>query len=229
MKIRVIDIETTGIDPITSNIIEIGSIDLMDGEIGYAQECLVALEGDHTIAPEAMAVHHITPMMLENAPHYDDVIDVFYSGDVDVMVAHNAKFEQGFLPSFDPWICTYKVAIRLWPDAPSHSNQALRYWKEIWDLPGDIYVKHAHRALYDAVTTAMLLRLMLKESTIEQMIEWSSKSALLPKMRFGKHKGDDWNDIPDGYLKWMINQSDMDEDATFTAKYELERRANATT
>ena len=49
--------------------------------------------------------------------------------DTDLFVAHNADFEQSFLPEFAavPWVCTFRAALRLVPDATSHSNQALRY------------------------------------------------------------------------------------------------------
>src|SRR5262245_25865334 len=35
-----------------------------------------------------------------------------------------------------PWLCTYKSALRAWPDAPRHSNSVLRYWLGI-DIPPD--------------------------------------------------------------------------------------------
>jgi hypothetical protein len=32
-----------------------------------------------------------------------------------------------FVCNFGPWICTYKCALRVWPDLDGHSNQELRY------------------------------------------------------------------------------------------------------
>ena len=46
------------------------------------------------------------------------------------IAAHNADFETKFFEPMLPVICTYKAALRVWPDAPSHSNGALRYWLE---------------------------------------------------------------------------------------------------
>jgi len=45
---------------------------------------------------------------------------------------------------------------------------------------------------------------------------------LLPgPIRFGKHKGTPWRDLPPDYLDWIVNKSDMDEDAKFTAAHWL--------
>src|SRR5208282_306064 len=46
-----------------------------------------------------------------------------------VVAAHKADFDRTYLRNDDrPWICTYRCSIKEWPDAPSHTNQALRYW-----------------------------------------------------------------------------------------------------
>jgi exodeoxyribonuclease X len=41
-----------------------------------------------------------------------------------------SSFERSFLERHFGdaiWVCTYKCALRIWPDLPSHGNQALRY------------------------------------------------------------------------------------------------------
>ena len=58
MTVRVIDIETTGIDPTTDAIIEIASVDMVrDGGITNAMDTLV--RPTKSIPPGASAVHHI--------------------------------------------------------------------------------------------------------------------------------------------------------------------------
>ena len=142
--------------------------------------------------------------------------------------AHNARFEQKFItPEMTfgrPWICTYKCALRAWPDAPSHSNQALRYWLK---LPVDrAECRDVHRAVPDAIVTAHLLNELLKETDIGHLRDWSRKPAVLVKVGFGKHFGLKWADVPTDYLDWIIKQQ-MDEDVLYTANTILEvRRAN---
>jgi DNA polymerase III epsilon subunit-like protein len=58
MTIRVIDLETTGINS-TDHVVEVGSVDLLpDGSIGRFQEHLI--KPPCRIPAEARAVHHIS-------------------------------------------------------------------------------------------------------------------------------------------------------------------------
>ena len=65
--IRVIDIETTGIDPATDAIIEIASVDMVrGGGITNAMDTLV--RPGKPIPPGASAIHHIIDEDLKDAP-----------------------------------------------------------------------------------------------------------------------------------------------------------------
>lgn len=123
------------------------------------------------------------------------------------------------------WICTFKCALRLWPDAPSHSNQALRYWLDPVGLDRAI-ASRSHRALPDAYVTAFLLREMLREATVEQLVAWTREPALLTKIAFGKHRGKRWAEVDAGFLRWILTK-DFDEDVLLTARAELARRETA--
>ncbi len=91
--IRVIDIDTTGIDPANDAIIEIASIDILrDGGITNAMDTLV--KPGKPIPAGASAVHHIVDQDVANAPQLDDVIDRFRGA--DFYVAHNCEFESSF-------------------------------------------------------------------------------------------------------------------------------------
>ena len=89
-------------------------------------------------------------------------------------------------------ICTYKAALRAWPDAPSHSNGALRYWLEDQGL---IAIDHTltqpvHRAGPDAYVTAhILLALFNAGHTGLEMIAWTKEPRLLPTCPIGKFRG----------------------------------------
>ena len=115
-----------------------------------------------------------------------------------------------------PLICSYKAALRIWPHAPGHSNQVLRYWLKLPLEPERAFP--AHRALPDAYVTAHLLRLQLNSASLDDLITWSQQPALLTNVTFGKHRGLQWTDVPDGYLDWIIASSGFDENVMYTAK-----------
>ncbi|MFT4271232.1 MAG: exodeoxyribonuclease X [Pantoea sp.] len=217
--IRVIDTETTSFE---GGICELASIDIVDGQLCNPMSDFVKPPEPITVG--AMAVHHITDAMVADAPPIADVIDRYLGA--DVYVAHNAAFDRPKLPQITgPWICTLKLARKLYPELESHSNQYLRYHFMLdVDVPEGL---HAHRALYDCyVTAALLIRLNREvQLTIAQMRDISSRPSLLHTMRFGKHKGITFEEIAakdQGYLRWALANMDLDEDQKFTMQHYLE-------
>jgi exodeoxyribonuclease X len=184
------------------------------------------------IPPETMAVHHIT-----EADFSDDTpactldrlhLAVWRGAAPDVLVAHNCDFERKFISDVTtaglPWICTYKVALHVWPEAPRHSNQVLRYWRGL-SLDAQLAMP-PHRAGPDAWVTAHLLAELLKAASVEQMITWTTLPKPLPNIPFGKHRGTPWPEAPLDYLQWMARQTDMDADVVWCAQQELARRGS---
>lgn len=144
-------------------------------------------------------------------------------GKQDYLVAHNAAFDSQYIPVKKPWICTYRCALQLYPDAPKHSLQALRYWLGLTPhLPPSL---HPHNALYDAICLTALLQEMLRDRTADELYEISSKPLLLQKVRFGKHRDTLFKDVPNDYLRWILSK-DFDEDVKYTATHYLERNDN---
>lgn len=220
--IRCIDFETTGI-PSESDphaIVEIGWCDLVDGVLSLPSAVLC--NPGRPIPHEAMAVHHITDDMVKDASGTVDVL-----GSPDYFAAHNADYEQQFFRAGRPFICTYKVALRLWPEAASHGLQFLRYHL------GLAAPEHAamppHRAGPDAYLCAVLMQRIIEENkvSIDDMVRWSAGPALLPRITFGKHKGSKWEDVPTDYLDWLAHKSDMDRDVKANARHHLKQRAAA--
>jgi len=234
MRLRVVDLETSGGDR-TAEIIEVGIVDVVRDGAGWKAlppvTKLFRPRGE--ISVHAMAVHHITPDDFHEAdPHCDEyALRAMFAEPADVMVAHAANFERGFIADTAhgglPWICTVRSAKAVWPQAPGHSNQVLRYWRQLKLDPA--LANPAHRAGPDAWVTAHLLIDLLKEATVEQMIQWTREPRRLDKIPFGKHRGSRWTEAPADYLRWMAGQSDMDADVVAAARQELERRATAAT
>lgn len=234
-ELIVLDTETTGIDPLVDKLVEIAAINL---HTDMTFETLVNPGRD--IPPEAMAIHHITEWMCVGKPTPMEAINTFVqfvagrtkpdSADLPIFAAHNAKFDRGMLEPLlgnlrPRWLCTYKCALTLWPDAPGHSNQVLRYWLGLKPhIPEGLA---PHRALYDIICTREILRVMLQHASLEDLLDWSSRPVLLKKVTFGKHKGSLWESVDAGYLRWCTNQSDMNEDVLFTAAHWLAKRGGA--
>lgn len=231
MLLRVIDIETTGMAP-PAEIIEFGRSDVTQegGEWRISAPKARLYKPLNGIPPETMAVHHITE---DDFPEDSQVCSdellhkaVWAGSKPDVLVAHNCEFECNFIPDTAteglPWICTLKSALRIWPDAPGHSNQVLRYWR-------GLKLDHAlamppHRAAPDAWVTAHILVELLKVASVEQLIEWTHEPKFLPKIPLGKHRGLPWSDVPLDYLQWVISKDDMNADVVWCAKQEICRR-----
>lgn len=233
-KIRVIDIETTGFDPADDGICEIGYCDVTSGsEGGWTVQLPVnaLVNPGRSIPPETSAVHHLIDSDVAGFPTFDAVgPNILRDTSVNFLCAHNAKFERGFISDEmtggKEWICTYKCALRIWKDAPSHSNQALRYFRNPEGLSRAV-ASVAHRAGPDAYVTAFHLRDMLDGGAkIEHLVARSSQPALLIRCHIGKERGKLWSEVDPGFMSWLLDK-DFDEDVKFTAKYWLAERAKA--
>lgn len=179
------------------------------------------------------AIHHIDPRLLEGIAPFN-VAEWGYGvalQDVDYLVAHNSAFEEQWLGEIGlnldiPWVCTYKCALRAWPEAPSHSNQALKYWLGHEDQP-DFYPPH--RALPDAKVTALHLVRLLQLHPVETLVQWTKEPRLIAKMPFGKHRGSHLRDLPTDYLQWVVNPQKCeaaDDDLRHSCQVILDERTN---
>jgi exodeoxyribonuclease X len=221
--IRVVDFETTGTEP-PAQVCEVGICDLHLEEktIKSPVSWLCCVK---EIPPEVRAIHHILLSDCENKPPFMQS-DIF-STHCDAIAAHNSSFELKFFDSSVPVICTYKSALRVWPEAPSHSNGALRYWLED---QGKIKPDHtltipAHRAAPDAYVTAhILLALFEFGVTGKDMVTWTREPPLMPRCPLGKFRGKPWSEVEDGFLGWMLKQPGMEEDLKWNAQREINRR-----
>lgn len=225
--IRVIDFETTGTEP-PAQVCEVGICDLRleQKEVFRPVAWLCGVE---SMPPEVRAVHHIRKAECDGSAPFE-AGDMFLKayGAVDAVAAHNAEFETKFFASPVPVICTYKAALRVWPDAPSHSNGALRYWLEDQGLiaPDHALTQPAHRAGPDAYVTAhILLALFNAGATGKEMVAWTKEPRLLPKCPLGKFRGQPWSEVEAGFLGWMLRQESMEEDLKWNARREIARRS----
>ncbi len=225
--IRVIDFETTGTEPPSAEVCEVGTCDL-DLEARTVHAPRSWLCGVKSMPPEVRAVHHISLAECQNEQPFE-AGDMFRDMDIQALAAHNAEFETKFFESPLPVICTYKAALRVWPDAPSHSNGALRYWLQDQGkiAPDHALTQPAHRAGPDAYVTAhILLALFNAGATGKDMVAWTKEPRLLPRCPLGKFRGQPWSEVEAGFLGWMLRQPTMEDDLKWNAQREIARRAN---
>lgn len=217
--LRVIDTETCGLQ---GGVVEVASVDIEGGEIVNPMSDLV--RPDRPISYQAMAIHKITEAMVADKPWIEEVIPRYHGS--PYYVAHNASFDQRMLPDMPgKWICTVKLARRLWPGI-KYSNMALyKSLKLNVDTPADL---HHHRALFDCYITAALLIRIMDESgwTPEEMVGITGRPALVNTMMFGKYRGKKIAEIAEDdpmYLRWMLNNiKELTPDLRMTLKHYLD-------
>ncbi|MBI2593094.1 GIY-YIG nuclease family protein [Candidatus Daviesbacteria bacterium] len=146
-----VDIETTGGSVTYDRVIEIGLLKICDNQIVKTYQTF--LNPDRPLPDEIQLLTGITPSDLEKAPSFYDVKDALMEYFEDaVFVAHNARFDYGFLKQeflrygvkFTPkQLCTVKLSRLLFPEHRHHNLDSLiaRFAFEI---------ENRHRALSDA-------------------------------------------------------------------------------
>lgn len=154
----VFDVETTGLSAVYDTIIELAGVRIQQGEIVDRFESFA--NPHHALSETTINLTGITDDMVRNAPEVGDVLKDFYDwmGD-DILVAHNASFDIGFLnQGFErigiekvknPVIDTLELARFLLPQLKNHRLNTL--CKHM-----DIELTQHHRAIYDAEATGYL-------------------------------------------------------------------------
>ena len=118
------------------------------------------------------------------------------------------------------------------PESPYHRLQYLRYALELYKTEGaeadklGITIK-AHDAIGDVLIMKLLLSKLVAlaqekfvgENPMVKLAELTQTPVLMKTFRFGKYRGREIADIAGedtGYIKWMRNNMDLDEDMLFT-------------
>lgn len=218
----VVDTETTGLDPTSDKIVEIATVATNFARAVAMWASLVNPEVE--IPAETSAIHHLTDESVLDAPTWQSARMTFYDfvigfGLGTPLVAHNAAFDMGFVDGRDTgWICTKRLARKLWPGLPSYKNQALRYLRK---LKVDDFGIMPHRALGDALVTAALFREIINSqefaatriNTVDDLVKFSASPITYTEWPHGKYKG-----MPLGvdlsYAQWAIKNMTNDPDLT---------------
>ena len=151
-----VDIETTGLSPRYSSIIELGALKVRRGR--QVDEVSLLVDPGFALPPGITALTGITDDMLWTAPGLGDVLPYFldFVGG-DVILGHNVNFDVNFLydkalsiglaPVGNDFVDTMRLSRKLFPEHKHH---------RLCDLAERLAVTPdaAHRALADCYTAA---------------------------------------------------------------------------
>ncbi len=222
----VLDTETNSDDYKIAEIVESGFVIREGDSWTIFQELHKPI--DRIIPPKVESICYITNEMVADKPAFIDSKDVFqevvngYRG--GYLVAHNHFYDMRVLErhgvdtSNHTWICTWRMAKRLFNNVESVSETNLPYLRFALKLDVPIEMR-CHRAGNDSFMTARLLEafvdIMEETGLIDknlpygpQIAEWAASTIIYERMPFGKHKGELMTDIPRSYWQWAMRSTD---------------------
>lgn len=167
-SIVALDLETTGLDPLSDEVIEIGAVRFSGPRIEAEWSTLV--NPGRPLTPYITQLTGITDAMLAGAPRLVRVLPALldFVGD-DPVVGHNVAFDVAFLNRHgaltrNPALDTYDLASVLLPTAARYRLSALA--QVLGVVP-----EAAHRALPDARTTSQIYsRLLVMASDLPREV-----------------------------------------------------------
>lgn len=192
---------------------------------------------------DAMAIHHITPEMLEGKPTCQETKAFKRLNELNtsenLIVIQNAKFDldmlakEGFTSKMQ-LIDTFRVLRAKYPLDTPHGLQYKRYQLGLYKHEQAIIDKlgvevKAHDALGDVIVLKNLYDHLLTEQDQHAMMTLCSSPITLEYMPFGKHKGKRFEELAlseRSSLEYMLKSFDLDIDLLHTFNYYLEATKN---
>lgn len=154
-KYVIFDLETTGLNREYNKIIEIGAVKVKNGEI--IDRFSTFINPHEKLTKEIINLTNITDDMLEDAPEEREMLPKFFEFFEDsVLVAHNAKFDMGFIKKWaernnrvveNTVLDTVGLSRTIFPEMTKHTLNVIA--KKL-----DISLENHHRAVDDAEATA---------------------------------------------------------------------------
>ena len=171
----VLDTETTGLDYTKEKMVEFAAVRLENGKIKDQLQTLI--NPQQHIRKSSIAIHGITPEMVEDAPTEEEVMPKIleFMGDYP-MVAHNAIFDYSFINEAakrvtgkgieNERIDTQQMFKEIYPDLDAHGLNALTDKFKV-------ELKDHHRAMGDTMGLALAYPKLKK--LYLQRNDWANK------------------------------------------------------
>jgi len=128
-----LDLETTGATATHDRITEVGLVEVENGK--FVREWSTLVNPGISIPPMIQALTGISNDMVAKAPRFEEIARAVYEAiDGRVLVAHNARFDYGFLKNefkrlgktfSAPVLCTVRLSRRLFPQHARHNLDSL--------------------------------------------------------------------------------------------------------
>ncbi|MGI6423620.1 MAG: exonuclease domain-containing protein [Candidatus Dojkabacteria bacterium] len=207
----------------------------------------------------SMAVHNITPEMVEKCKYFEDATVSEEGKDLEsntsslkeyleflskkyIWVAHNMAFDSEALEKkgvkVEDSICTLKVARNLLTtddgrDLESYKLQYLRYYLGLYKSE-DREFREAHNALSDVYFLKNLYHYLVQNSklTVEHMQLITKQPQIIREMSFGKYMGKTFEEIEREdreYLEWLVKSMYDKPDLQWNAQRALDDGMRART
>ncbi len=210
-RICFVDVETTGSSPTREHVTEVGVVSVeTDGAALRVTEWSSLVNPGVPIPSEIQWLTGITNEMVRDAPSFADLAaDLAARLHDAVFVAHNVRFDYGFLKAEfarvgltwrAPTLCTVRLSRLLYPDRTPHSLDAII---ERFGLEGEM----RHRALGDARVLWRFLQRLVDlhgpeevEHTVERLLARPATPAFLPPEAL-----DEVPAVPGVYLFYGLN------------------------
>ncbi len=208
----VVDLETTGIDPTRDRITEVALISVENGRETSRWQSLVNPEV--SIPAEIQTLTGISNAMVRTAPKFEEIAaQLIEKIQGRLFVAHNARFDYGFLKNAFARVklafsadvlCTVRLSRRLEPEHSKHNLDALveRH---------NLKTQFRHRATGDAELLVQLIdRLTLShgETLVEAAVRRLLKTPSLPQ-QLAPDALDLIPDAPGVYIFYGVNNSPL--------------------
>ncbi|MEM1044902.1 MAG: exonuclease domain-containing protein [Pseudomonadota bacterium] len=162
----VFDTETTGLDPSSDEIVQVGAVRMLNGTLVDGEVFDTLVDPGRPIPASSSRIHGITTAMVAGAPNPDRAVLGFHGfARGETLVAHNAPFDLQFLArhasangtAFDqPVLDTVLLSAALFGESAEHTLDAIA---ERLDVAIEGAARHT--ALGDAVATGKVLLRML--------------------------------------------------------------------
>ncbi len=168
----VFDIETTGLSVVNNRIIEIAGVKIENEQV--VDRFATFINPHESISYNISQLTNITNEMVADAPELADKLPDFvrFVGD-SVLVAHNARFDMGFIQANlkslgmpilpNPVLDTVEMARYLYPEMKNHRLNTLA-------AKFKVSLENHHRAIDDAEALGHILLAMIKDSVQERDI-----------------------------------------------------------
>jgi len=190
--IAFVDLETTGTTSTRDRVTEIGIVRVADGE--FVDEWSTLVNPECSIPEDIRVLTGITNEMVRGAPTFSEVRrEVMERLEGHVFVAHNARFDYGFIKNelrrleekfTADVLCTVRLSRKLYPEAIGHGLDALitRHGLQDAIAPESSARTGRHSALGDARALWRFIQMLYRERESDEIAAAVKRLLKIPSL-----------------------------------------------